>query len=88
MVPTINRGDLLIVGNKAPIDIKDGTINNKTGDIIIYDASGVWPDSLASQLNGEPVVHRVVGKYLNQTDGLYYFIQKGIITTVRILPIV
>jgi signal peptidase len=73
MEPTIYRGDLLIVQGKAPAEIKNGTASDLQGDIIIYDANGLW----LFRQNSEPIVHRVVGKYLNTTDNKYYFITKG-----------
>ena len=72
MEPAIYRGDLLVVEGKNPEDIRSGTIEDKQGDIIIYDAHGLW-----ETYNDEPVVHRVVNKTLNPTDNMYYFIVKG-----------
>ena len=39
MEPNIYRGDLLVIGNKDPEDIKNGTHENEEGDIILYDAN-------------------------------------------------
>ena len=77
MVPAINVGDLLVVGNKAPQDIKVGTLDNHTGDVIIYDPNGLWPEDYLALTDGEPIVHRVIGEYKNATDGLYYFETAG-----------
>ena len=72
MEPVISRGDLLVIEYRDPTDIQAGTIEDKKGDIILYDSHGVWENPIP-----EPVVHRVVGKYLNPEDGKYYFITKG-----------
>ena len=72
MEPVISRGDLLVIEYKVPTDIKSGTIEDKQGDIILYDSHGVWSNPIP-----EPVVHRVVGKYFNESDQKYYFITKG-----------
>ncbi|MHA1721436.1 MAG: signal peptidase I [Promethearchaeota archaeon] len=66
MVPTINVGDILVIEGKDPADIKNGTI-------ILYDSRGLWPNRYVE----EPIVHRVVNKYLNDTDNKWYFITKG-----------
>ena len=70
MEPTIHEGDLLFVKGTNPESIKNGTIIDKDGDIIVFDARGLW--SGAPQ---DPIVHRVVGKEL-RIDG-YYFRTKG-----------
>jgi signal peptidase len=72
MEPTIYRGDLLIVQGKDPADIKNGTIADRQGDIIIYDSEGLWSWSV-----GEPIVHRVVNKSYNEAEGRWYFVTKG-----------
>jgi signal peptidase I len=70
MEPTILKGDLLIVQGKDPANIESGTIQNKEGDIIVFDARGLW----ASAPN-EPIVHRIVDKRLE--NGTWYFLTKG-----------
>jgi signal peptidase len=72
MEPTIYRGDLLIVEGVAPEDLKVGTIEDKKGDIIVFDSQGVWPGG-----GKEPIVHRIVGRYIDNATGKYYFITKG-----------
>jgi signal peptidase len=72
MEPVISRGDLLVIEYRDPADIQTGTIEDLKGDIILYDSHGVWSNPIP-----EPVVHRVVGKYFNETDKKYYFITKG-----------
>ncbi|MFX0019331.1 MAG: signal peptidase I [Promethearchaeota archaeon] len=70
MKPTLNEGDLLFVRGINPAEIKNGTAEDKDGDIIVFDAHGVWlspPD--------EPVVHRVVNK--TYSAGHWYFQTKG-----------
>ena len=59
MEPNIHKGDLLFVAGIDAEDIKNGTAEDKNGDVIVFDARGLW--SGAPQ---EPIVHRVVDKYL------------------------
>jgi len=66
MVPTIDVGDLLVIQGKEPAEIENGTI-------ILYDSRGLWPNRYVE----EPIVHRIVDKYLNDTDGKWYFITQG-----------
>ena len=70
MEPTIHEGDLLFVKGTNPASIRNGTIVDKDGDIIVFDARGLW--SGAPQ---DPIVHRVVDKELRM-DG-WYFRTKG-----------
>jgi signal peptidase I len=72
MTPEINVGDLLFVHYVPPADIKNGTIQDLQGDVILYNSQGLWPEP-----QSDPIVHRVVGKYYNNTDGQWYFITKG-----------
>ncbi|MCF2140883.1 MAG: signal peptidase I [Candidatus Lokiarchaeota archaeon] len=73
MLPDIEVGDLLVVKGVDPSEIIPGDHENRTGSIIIYDTHGIWGDHAIS----EPVVHRVVGSYYNDTDNRYYFITQG-----------
>ena len=66
MEPTIDIGDLLVIQGKDPADIENGTI-------ILYDSRGLWPNFYVP----EPIVHRVVEKYYNNSDEKWYFITKG-----------
>jgi signal peptidase len=75
MVPTIYKGDLLIVEGKDPAEIQNGSHTERVGDIIIYDAQGLWTAYLPE--GNQPIVHRVIGKYYNTTDNKYYFITQG-----------
>ena len=70
MEPNIHTGDLLFIAGIDPEDIKNGTAEDKNGDVIVFDARGLW--STAPQ---EPIVHRVIGKYL-QGD-TWMFLTKG-----------
>jgi len=70
MEPTIHEGDVLFVMGIDAKDIKNGTAEDKAGDVIVFNAQGLW--FTAPQ---EPIVHRVIGKYL---DGdTWKFITKG-----------
>lgn len=72
MEPSIHRGDLLFIRGIDPVDIKEGTIEDKEGDIVVYDARGLWDDAPE-----DPVVHRVVSKWYNDTTQKWYFYTKG-----------
>ena len=71
MEPNVHKGDLLFLrGVDDPSIIKNGTIENQDGDIIVYDARGLW-----SSAPEEPIVHRVVDKWYN--DSGWFFLTKG-----------
>lgn len=77
MMPALKVGDIAIIAMKNPEDIVNGTVEDKTGDIVVFDPRGIWNDARVQQLNGQNVIHRVVGKYYNDIDNKYYFITKG-----------
>ena len=77
MNPAIYRGDLLILQGKNPIDIVNGTIEGKEGDIIVYDAHGVWDGWPNGQVPDEPIVHRIVNKWFDNSTGKWMFYTKG-----------
>ncbi|MHA1473509.1 MAG: signal peptidase I [Promethearchaeota archaeon] len=68
MEPQIHKGDLLFVMGIDPEDIKNGTAEDKDGDIIVFFAN--WHGAPV-----EPIVHRVINKY--QEGGTWYFETKG-----------
>ncbi len=70
MEPSIREGDLLFVMGANPEDIKNGTAEDKNGDVIVFDARGLWIGAPE-----EPIVHRVVDKYL--VGDTWYFRTKG-----------
>ncbi len=70
MEPKIHKGDLLFVMGVDAEDIKNGTAEEQNGDVIVFDARGLWFG--APQ---EPIVHRVIDKY-NISD-TWYFRTKG-----------
>jgi signal peptidase len=70
MEPSIREGDLLFVMGTNPKDIKNGTVEDKNGDVIVFNAIGLWAGAPE-----EPIVHRVVDKYLD--GGTWYFWTKG-----------
>ncbi|TFF94201.1 MAG: signal peptidase I [Promethearchaeota archaeon] len=70
MEPTLSRGDLLFLYGKDPADIRNGTVEEQNGDIIVFDAHGYWSNPPA-----EPVVHRVINKKFE--GGLWWFKTKG-----------
>lgn len=73
MTPTIKTGDLLFVRGISPENIKNGTHEDKLGNIIIYDSYPFWH----SDPNYDPIVHRVIGKYFNISEGKWYFKAQG-----------
>ncbi|NVM16717.1 MAG: signal peptidase I [Candidatus Lokiarchaeota archaeon] len=76
MEPTIHEGDLLFVAGIDAEDIKNGTAEDKDGDVIVFNAQGLWIG--APQ---EPIVHRVIDKY--QIGDTWYFITKGDANTLQ-----
>ena len=70
MEPTISEGDLLFVMGTNPEDIKNGTAEDKNGDVIVFDARTLWAGAPE-----EPIVHRVVDKYL--VNDTWHFWTKG-----------
>lgn len=76
MEPTIHKGDLLFVMGTDAEDIKNGTAIDQDGDVIVFDARGLWIG--APQ---EPIVHRVIDKY-NISD-TWYFRTKGDANSVQ-----
>jgi len=70
MEPQIHKCDLLFVMGREPENIKNGTIIDKDGDIIVFNAQGLW-----SYAPIEPIVHRVIEKY--QIGDTWYFRTKG-----------
>ena len=63
MEPNIHKGDLLFLrGVEDPADLKNGTIEEKNGDVIVFDARGLWDGAPE-----EPIVHRIVDKWYNDT---------------------
>lgn len=70
MEPYIKKGDLIFIRGIDPAEIKSGTVSDKTGDIIAFDARGLWYDAPDT-----PIVHRVVKKW--QTISGWYFLTKG-----------
>ena len=72
MEPNIHKGDLLFVRGIAPEDIRNGTIEDQDGDVVVYDARGLWDGA-----PNDPVVHRVVNKWYNESTQKWYFYTKG-----------
>ena len=71
MEPNLLKGDLLFLEGKDPSQIKNGTIEGKEGDIIVFNAVGLpgWPNAPA-----DPIVHRVIDK---KYDNGWLFRTKG-----------
>ncbi|MHA2010266.1 MAG: signal peptidase I [Promethearchaeota archaeon] len=71
MEPNLHKGDLLFLRGKDADDIKNGTIEGKEGDIIVFDARGIpgWHHA-----PNDPIVHRVIAK---RYDNGWFFLTKG-----------
>ena len=72
MEPSLHRGDLLILQGKDPAEIKNGTVEDQNGDIIVFNAQGLWYDAPDT-----PIVHRIVGKWYNESIESWFFYTKG-----------
>jgi signal peptidase len=70
MRPTINEGDILFVQGRDPSLIQNGSAVEKDGDIIVFNAYGLWLSAPK-----DPIVHRVIGKWYE--NGTWYFQTKG-----------
>lgn len=70
MEPAMYKGDLLFLQGVDPEDLEEGTIEDKDGDVIVYDARGLW-----SGAPDDPIVHRIVDKWENSSG--WWFITKG-----------
>ena len=71
MEPNLLKGDLLFLKGKDPATIKNGTIESKEGDVIVFDARNL-PGWFSAP--NEPIVHRVIDK---RYDGEWLFLTKG-----------
>lgn len=71
MVPTLNVGDVCVIQKVSPDQYVVGNHDNRTGDIIVFDAHDIYPS-----LN-EPVIHRIVNRTYDNTTGHYYFMTQG-----------
>ncbi|MHA1914546.1 MAG: signal peptidase I [Promethearchaeota archaeon] len=71
MEPNLHKGDLLFLKGRDAEDIRNGTIDGKEGDIIVFDARGIpgW-----FHAPNDPIVHRVVDK---KYDNGWFFLTKG-----------
>ena len=61
MDPTLRKGYLLFLKGVDPADIEAGDHEDRTGDIIVFEAD--WSST------GDPIVHRVVDKELVNVSG-------------------
>ncbi len=70
MEPTHKSGDLLFLKGIDPENIKVSDINDTNGDIIVYNAIGLWDNAPKT-----PIAHRVVDKW--KTSSGWFFLTKG-----------
>ena len=76
MSPNINTGDLVFIRGIDPAFIQNGTEEDKNGDVILFNAQGLWIGAPSI-----PVIHRVVNKRNN--SGVWEFLTKGDANTYR-----
>jgi signal peptidase len=69
MEPNLHKGDLLFLKGINPENIKNGSIEGKEGDIIVFNARNLWHGAPA-----DPIVHRVIQK---KYDNGWLFLTKG-----------
>src|SRR5271157_1226520 len=79
MEPTLNIGDLVFV-NK--INASRIVASETNGDIVVikgpqYYFDHQYPKQFLNVENNTPIIHRVVEKYWNPNDSLWYFVTKG-----------
>ncbi|WXG42656.1 MAG: signal peptidase I [Promethearchaeati archaeon SRVP18_Atabeyarchaeia-1] len=72
MVPTINVGDVCVIQRVSPDQYVVGNHTTHTGDIIVWDATGI----LQTEGN-EPVIHRIVDRRYNNGTGHFEFLTEG-----------
>ena len=70
MEPNNKPGDLLFLKGIDPENIKISDINDTNGDIIVYNAIGLWDNAPK-----DPIAHRVVDKW--KTSSGWFFLTKG-----------
>ena len=70
MEPTHKSGDILFLKGIDPENIKSSDINETNGDIIVYNAIGLWDNAPKV-----PIAHRVVDKW--KTPSGWFFLTKG-----------
>jgi signal peptidase len=70
MVPTLNVGDVCIIQSASPDQYVVGDHYNHTGDIIVFDATGIYSGP-------DPVIHRIVNRTYDSTSGHYWFLTQG-----------
>ena len=70
MEPNIYKGDLLFLRGVDPETIRNGSVEGKEGDVIVFDARGLpnW------DAPSDPIVHRVIAK---KNDNGWFFLTKG-----------
>jgi signal peptidase I len=79
MVPTLNIGDIVFAKSINASEIVTSTEN---GDIVVikgpqYYFEQGYPQQFLDLANNTPIIHRVVEKSFNPSDGLWYFVTKG-----------
>jgi signal peptidase I len=70
MSPTLERGDICIIQKVASDQYVVGNHNNRTGDIIVFDATGIYPGP-------DPVIHRIINRTYDQVTNHTWFLTQG-----------
>lgn len=74
MIPTINIGDVCIIQRVAADQYVVGNHANRTGDIIVYNATGLLQGAWSG---GEPIIHRIISRTFDNATGHYSFLVQG-----------
>ncbi|TFG00112.1 MAG: signal peptidase I, partial [Promethearchaeota archaeon] len=73
MNPALKKGDVVIIkGIDKETYIRQGSIEEKDGDIIAFDAKDLWEDAPE-----DPIIHRIVDKWYDESKEMWYFLTKG-----------
>ena len=70
MEPNYKPGDLLLLRGIDPENIKSSDLNDANGNVIVYNAKGLWDNAPKA-----PIAHRVVDKW--KASSGWVFLTKG-----------
>ncbi len=70
MRPTLEVGDVCIIQRVASDQYVVGNHDNRTGDIIVFDATGIYPGP-------DPVIHRIINRTYDHVTNHTWFLTQG-----------
>lgn len=70
MEPTLYRGDVCLIQRFAPDQYVPGNHDTRTGDIIVFDATGIYTGS-------DPVIHRIINRTYDPVTNHTWFLTQG-----------